>query len=574
MSSSFKIIEKKFYLREVFIVLALLFVYNNFTFKKEVVINADGRGYYEYLPALFIYDDMHFGYLDTLQTDYYDLEQMKAMYHNPLFEKPINKYFAGTALLQSPFFAVAHAYTKFGQSEYKADGFSRPYQRAILFGAIFYLFVGFVFLRKLLQTYELNGWWIAFIQFALLFATPLFTYTMYDPAYSHIYSFTLIAGFLYVVRKFATTSNPSDVLWTFIFLGLITIVRPVNILVVLFVPFLVDSGKDLILKINVLFLQFWKFSLLGLMLFGAILCVQFYISYLQTGNPFNYNYGEEGFNFLAPRFSDFLFSYHKGFFLWTPWWFMLLILGALFWIKTKMFYHLITFFGAFVLISYVFSSWSSWSYGGSFGARPMVDFYAAFALAAIPIYRSCNKLFLGIIVLLSIPLAVINLIQSVQYQKAIIHWDGMDKDKYWQVFLDTNEKYSWYFWRVQMEVGKKQAEVELIENLIIKPTDYYEIKNIELNCLDSLSKFGQFVFVLDKEADNEYVELRMYNAENVEISYDLQRLFNRQEGNTFIYSYELPDDKLNFSKLSITFRNVREPLNIKKGTFSTHYSLY
>ena len=96
MSCSINKIGDKFFLKELFLVLTLLFVYNNFMYKKEVLINADGRGYYEYLPALFIYDDIHFGYLDTLETDYYDLEQMKGMYQNPLFERPINKYFAGT----------------------------------------------------------------------------------------------------------------------------------------------------------------------------------------------------------------------------------------------------------------------------------------------------------------------------------------------------------------------------------------------------------------------------------------------------------------------------------------------
>lgn len=572
MLFSVKTIKNTSFLREILLVLLLFFVYNNYTYKKEVVINADGRGYYEYLPALFIYEDIHFGYLDTLQTDYYDQEQMKTMYKNPLFEKPIDKYFAGTALLQSPFFAFAHFNTK-NQEKYKADGFSKPYQRAILFAAIFYLFLGLVFIRKTLQTYDLNGWWIFFIQLAILFGTSLFSYTMYDPAYSHIYSFALISGFLFFVRKFFITEKSSSILWTFIFLGLITIVRPVNILVILFIPFLANSGSDLQVKLKSLFLKFWKFLLLGSVVFVAILCVQFYISYLQTGNPLNYNYGEEGFNFLSPRFIDFLFSYKKGFFLWSPWWFMIFLLGTIFWIKSKQYYHLITFLLAFILVTYVFSSWSSWSYGGSFGSRPMVDFYSAFALLTIPIYHTGKKIVMGLIVLLSIPLAVINLIQTVQYQKAIIHWDGMTKDSYWEVFLNTNEKYSWYFWREQLEVGKKQNEIILFENLNLQPSDSYEFKGIEINIIDSLSDMGQFVLDLNREADNEYMELRMLDSLDNQIWYDLQRFFYRNEGNRVVYSFVLPEEKLQFKKLTFTFRNVKEPLKIKKVSFSTHYSL-
>jgi hypothetical protein len=499
---------------------------------------------------------------------------MSQFYKNSGFEHRINKYFVGTALLQSPFFAFTHLYTKARAGEFKADGFSKPYQNAIKYAAIFYLFFGLVFIRKLLDSYDLNKWWIFFIQLSILYCSSLFTYTMYDPAYSHIYSFSLISGFIFIVRKYIITEKSKYILWTFMLLGLITIIRPVNILVVLFIPFLAYSWSDFLIKMKILFLKSWRLLILGLFIFVAVLSVQFFISYLQTGSPLNYNYGEEGFNFLSPHFSDFLFSYKKGFFLWSPWWFLIFLLGSVFWIKSKNYFHLISFFSAFTLIIYVTSSWWAWSYGGSFGSRPMVDFYGAFALLAIPIYNSGKKIIYVLMVSLSIPLAVINLIQSVQYQEAIIHWDGMNKEAYWKVFLNTNEKYSWYFWRNQIEVGKQQKEKVLFEHVKIKANENFLLENIEITQIDSLSEYGQVVFVLDREADKEFFELRMFDSLNNELSYDYQRLFTQQYGDKVIYGFEFPDEKLRYKKLSIVIGNVREPLKIRKATFSTHYSLY
>lgn len=563
----------KIFIKELIIIFSLLFVYNNYMIKKDVVINADGRGYYEYLPALFIYNDIHFEYLDTLETDYYSIEMMNQYYRSPVFEQRVNKYFAGTALLQSPFFAVAHLNMKFGSSKYKPDGFSKPYQRIILYAAIFYLFLGLVFIQKLLKTYNLNGWWIFLIQLSILYCGSLFTYTMYDSAYSHVYSFALISSFLFVVRKYFISNNSNYIFWTFILLGLIVIVRPVNLLAILFIPFLANSGEEFIIKMKELFLTSWKKLLLGLVFFTGVLCIQFYISYLQTGHPLNYNYGDEGFNFLSPRFYDFLFSYHKGFFLWSPWWFLIFVLGAIFWIKAKKYYHFLSFFLAFTLIIYVTSSWWHWSYGGSHGSRPMVDFYSAFALLAIPIYNSGRKIIYGAILLLSIPLAVVNLIQAVQYQRAIINWDGMNKESYWEVFLNTDERYQWYLWRDNTKVGKKQSEVILIENIDIQPTiDEYQIGTFKIDIIDSLSMFAQFSLVLDREVDNEFLDVEMYDSKNNKVWGDFIRFFKRQEEGTVTYNVLLPDEKFEFKTLTVFIKNVKEPLKIKKATFSTYYN--
>jgi hypothetical protein len=34
------------------------------------IISSDGKGYYAYLPAFFIYDDMHFTFQDSIEKKY------------------------------------------------------------------------------------------------------------------------------------------------------------------------------------------------------------------------------------------------------------------------------------------------------------------------------------------------------------------------------------------------------------------------------------------------------------------------------------------------------------------------
>lgn len=542
-------------------------------YKKDVVINADGRGYYEYLPALFIYNDIRYNYLDTLETDYYKPEQTSQYYVNSAFENKVNKYFAGTAFLQSPFFAFAHFKTKSQLSEYSADGFSKPYQRSIFYSGIFYLFLGLVFIRKLLETYTIKWWWIVAFQVFTLFNTSLITYSLYDPAYSHVYSFAIISGFLFFVRKYFLTKNSSFILLAFLFLGIILILRPVNLLVILFIPFLADSWTSLLENLNHIFRKSWKMLLLGSILFIGVLSIQFSVSYLQTGNILSYNYGDEGFNFLSPRFFDFLFSYRKGFFLWSPWWFVIFLTATFFWIKSKKYYQLLSFLIAFTVLVYVLSSWWYWSYGGSHGSRPMVDFYGAFSLLAIPIYKSGKKFIYGTIILLSIPLTIINLVQTYQYQRAIIHWDGMDKESYWEMFLKTDKRYGWYLWRRNVSVGKKQSEMTLYRDIHVESTHSKDIGIVEIDIINSQSEYGQFILTLDRFVDAESMDIRAYSINHEEIWYKHIPLFGRHKENKVIFTTQLPKNKLDFHSFTVTIREVKEPLKVKELLFSTHYAL-
>ncbi len=91
-----------------------------------------------------------------------------------------------------------------------------------------------------------------------------------------------------------------------------------------------------------------------------------------------YTYGDEGFFFSRPALLKGLFSWRKGWLLYTP--MMALALTGFVFLKKRIpqaFWPLLIFTFANI---WIITSWWSWWYGGSLGMRPMIDSYALLAL--------------------------------------------------------------------------------------------------------------------------------------------------------------------------------------------------
>ena len=89
-----------------------------------------------------------------------------------------------------------------------------------------------------------------------------------------------------------------------------------------------------------------------------------------------------------------------------------------------------------VLTIYVFSSWWSWWswwFGGSFGMRSMGHYYSILAFPLAVWIGFCFERILTTILCLgmSAMFLVLNLHQTLQHKRNMIHWDGMTKKAYW-----------------------------------------------------------------------------------------------------------------------------------------------
>ncbi len=395
------------------------------------ILEADAKGYYAYLPAVVIYDDLNFGFFDEIEKDKYYNKNLFYNYRSSSNGKIINKYYCGTALAELPFFLVAHMSSYL--LDYETDRYSKLYPILINIGAVFYLLLGLIYLNASMKKYEISERHRAITMFASLFGTNLFYYVVGESGMSHAYSFGFIAMFFYYALQYFSNLQKKNILKLALLLGVIILIRPVNGLVVFVLPFAAgnyDALKKGFFKLfeNKLWLLLSFCSLI------AIVSIQLIIYKISTGSFFTYSYGNEGFNFLSPHIFDILFSYKKGLFLYTPLLLLSLFGGWFLWKSSR--YKFYTWFGFFAIITYVFSSWWNWWYGGSFSSRVYVEYISIFMILMGIALKEINVKKWSRLFLLATALTIIVCqIQTYQYRYYEIHWSGMTKAKYWDVFM-------------------------------------------------------------------------------------------------------------------------------------------
>lgn len=158
--------------------------------------------------------------------------------------------------------------------------------------------------------------------------------------------------------------------------------------------------------------------------------------YSQTGHLMVYSYGDnESFYWSKPEILNFLFSVRKGLFFWSP--ILLISMAGMVYAykrKDKLYFGLTMFFLADV---YVSSAWWSWSYGGSYGQRVVVDFMCVFAIFIAYLFKGAEEkrkksVYMGIrkyaaegILYGYCAICVtLNGINMLAYWHGIIPWDG------------------------------------------------------------------------------------------------------------------------------------------------------
>lgn len=416
------------------IMIVMIMVSMNINWKKGYnngVLEADAKGYYAYLPAIFIYKDLNFGFFDTIEKVKYYNQNLFYEYRYTYEGNVLNRYFCGSAIAQLPFFMAAHGIC--GITSCEQDGYSRPYISMICLAALFYLLIGLLFINKIMSRFGIGPMERSIVLFTMVFGTNLFYYSIVEPGLSHIYSFAFMGMFIYYMKRYLDNHEPKLIIFISLILGMIVLLRPVNLVIVLIIPFLSGSvinlreGLQKVLKQRMVLFT-------GIVIFLTVVFIQPLIYKISTGSFFVYTYGEQGFDFLHPQMLKILFSYKKGLFLYTPVLLISLVGGYYLWRHERFrFYSLFLFM---FILTYMMSSWWNWWYGGSFSSRVYVEYLPLFALLlGIALNSIRGRLFKKLYVTLILLLVLVCQIQIYQYRYYYIHWEDMNKDKYWNEFL-------------------------------------------------------------------------------------------------------------------------------------------
>ncbi len=346
----------------------------------EATLSWDVSGYYMYLPALFIYQDIkHCGFQESIIKQYGPSPTFDQAFKHGESGNLVMKYSAGQACVMLPFFVIGHLWAS-NSAIYPADGFSFPYQLSIGVGMFLIALIGLFFLRRILLVYFKDST-TAIVLLLLVMGTNYLNYTCIDQAMTHNVLFTIYTILIWLCIRFYKRHKFSYALLIGMLCGFATLTRPTEI-IALSIPILwgVVTWSDLKNRIHYLFTDYKKI-LLAVFAFIAIVFIQLVYWRYVTGNWLVYSYQEQGFSWLHPHLKNYLFSYKSGWLRYCPM-MALPFIGLLLMLRSGANRFAIILYTAISL--YITSAWDLWDYGGTAG-RAMVQHYVvlAFPLAVL-----------------------------------------------------------------------------------------------------------------------------------------------------------------------------------------------
>lgn len=353
-----------------------------FNYRSEIF--ADKAGYYVYLPAFFLYDFDVNKFPKEIENKIgkgFSLSKLNTQTRKPVV---FTKYPYGVAILDLPFFFVAHAYCKW--MGIPADGFSRPYFRMRTFTNWFYTFLGLGLLIYWLQkSFDFSESVIMWSIALCLFGTNLLYYSTKDVGLSHNYSLFVITLFMVYISRYSLGFSWINYMLLGLLAGLAVAIRPVNVLfIVLLLSWDIKHIGELKGRFLQNKLQWLRFSLA----MGVVLLPQIGYYYYAFGSFLPYSYEGESFIYLSnPKIKEVLFGLGNGWLSNNPIHFLTLWGIGLMWVKKQTNWLIIL--GLCLGVTGLYASWWSWGLGCGYGHRGYVDFYS---ILIIPLAFGIQKI--------------------------------------------------------------------------------------------------------------------------------------------------------------------------------------
>jgi len=342
------------------------------------------------------------------------------------------RFTMGIAILLSPFFFIAHFIAlNFG---FEPNGYSEPYHWMLHIGSAFYILLGYFILRKVLLK-NFTDKISALILIIFYAGTNIFLFTSLGNPFPHVFAFIL---YLFVIYYTILWHHKPKLIYAILLgmsLGLLVITR-ISEAIAIIIPVLwgVYNKETLIRKWNLIRKQ-WQQVLL--IIFCGLLVLLPQLIYWQyvTGKPLFFAYSDpsSSLELTRPRFAWVLFSYRKGWLLYSP----LMILSLTGFILVyrncrKYFYPTFIFF---LVNLYLLASFTSLV---SYGYRAFIQSYAVLIIPfgfTIKWLYNKNKTIKIIALMLFIIIAFVNIFQSWQIRTGVLHGRRMTKEYYWRIFL-------------------------------------------------------------------------------------------------------------------------------------------
>ena len=292
----------------------------------------------------------------------------------------------------------------------------------------------------------------------------------------HNYVSALLSAVVLLTIKWHHNYQTKTALQLAACLGLAALIRPPAVLFAL-VPLLWNVYNINTIKEKVALISKYKQQviLMIMVIFFIGLPQLIYFKYV-SGSWLSFNRGETMDLFHA-HLRQFLFSYKKGWLLYTP--VMVFALIGFYFVYKKQKQLLLAALLIVVLQVWMLASWDAWWFHTSYGQRGMVDVYTLLSLPLGYLIQSVIFSSAGLIKVMGIMLfsllVFVSLFQTWQYMFRILHWERTTQTSYWKVFLKTHkpngvEK----FYEVDRAAADDSAFIASV------PTDYKLVSTKEI----------------------------------------------------------------------------------------------
>lgn len=397
----------------------------------------DVLGYYLPLPATFIYDDPMMDNPAWIEKVNNEKQLTGTLYQISTTpdNKPMYFFLFGMSIFFLPFFLMGHGWA--AATGAPMDGFSMPYQYALVFGGIVYTIIGLLILRKILLHFYTER--IAAITIIILvFATNYSHHLSYKNLETVNILFMLMCWLIWSTICWHEHYRFSQLVQIGCAVTLMALVKPSEILAIL-IPVLWTVNSYGSLKSKFALMWNYKKQIAGTVVICLlILSPQMYYWYIKTGSILYDSYKNPGvgLDLLSPHILDVLFSFRKGWLVYTP--VMVLgLAGLILLFRTQK--HISWSLGIYFLVSfYIICSWSEWWYGAAFSCRPVITAYPILAIGIgavlTTIHTRIGQIGIGIFVSIC---SALYLFQWWQLMEGIYDPYRTTKAYYWAIFLQT-----------------------------------------------------------------------------------------------------------------------------------------
>ncbi|MFN8308404.1 MAG: hypothetical protein U0T73_00450 [Chitinophagales bacterium] len=398
--------------------------------QKLRIITWDNFGYYLHLPAVLKYHDCkNYAFADSLRSTYHaspSLYQLTKTGDGRLTPT----YTIGMAICYLPGYFIGDLIARILGSP--RDGMSPPYQWALLLVALTMASAALLLLYQVFSGYLRNSYRLLLLT-GLMLGTNFLYYFVFETITPHIVLFSLYTFLITATIRFRRKPTAVNASGIILCATLLALARPSEILsFVLPISYLTIADPTYILRHRKIFLP-------GIAIAILLVLLQIGLWWYTTGhfffNPYPFH-----LELLKPHVFHGLFSFRKGWILYTPFfllWFIGFLIPEKYWLKG---WKLPVLLFSILQIWIVFA-WPMWWYASSFGMRALIQCYPFFLLSVAAVFNFIEKqknTWLSLLLLVFVIACIfLNLFQTYQYTKRILPLDGNTSTYYKHVFFHT-----------------------------------------------------------------------------------------------------------------------------------------